>query len=247
MSDDDPGGWFEDSSNSDDGQGGTQPTERRLEAVPEALDGSDYHQWFDEPDATPEPPVASAAQGGAAPSTARAKVLFVGVVVAVLVIIAGGALFLSTVLGNDESSQAAPVTVPPTPTAEPDSTIAADAECQTSREGSVTTGRGSGDTDSVAGVVLAFQHAYYVERDATNVESLLSEDSKITDLEALQKGIDTVDKGTKHCLEISTDDETAQVELTEIAPDGTETVYMQRVTTTSEDGDVQIVSIEDAS
>lgn len=70
----------------------------------------------------------------------------------------------------------------------------------------------------------------------------------ITDLDALQEGIDSVERGTTHCLKVTPEgDNSASVELTEIAPAGTEEIYTQRVTTTSESGDVRIVSIEDKS
>ncbi|MCT1435465.1 hypothetical protein M3G57_16855, partial [Dietzia maris] len=100
----------------------------------------------------------------------------------------------------------------------------------------------------VAGVVLAFQHAYYVARDADEMKPLLAKDSQITDLDALQEGIDSVARGTTHCLRVVSDgDDAALVELTETAPDGTETTYNQRVKTTRTDGEVQIVSIEEHS
>ncbi|WP_156482634.1 hypothetical protein [Dietzia cinnamea] len=247
MSDDDAGSWFEGSSNADDGSNDKQ-TERHLESVPVSPEVAES-DWFDETQSTPvsSPAPVDDVKGGA--SATRSRALFAGVVVATLLVLAGGAFLLSTVAGaGDDTAEAAPLSLPPTPTTEPVSAATSDVECKASREESVTTGNGDGDTESVAGVILAFQHAYYVERDATDVEELLSEESTITDLEALQEGIDSVDKGTEHCLEISADgDDAAAVELTEIAPDGTQTVFKQRVTTTREEGDIQIVSIEDAS
>ncbi|MEV8224434.1 hypothetical protein AB0P16_18620, partial [Dietzia maris] len=108
-------------------------------------------------------------------------------------------------------------------------------------------GNGKGDRESAAGVVLAFQHAYYVARDADAIKPLLAKDSPITNLDALQEGIDSVARGTTHCLRIERDGDDAVVELTETAPDGSATTYYQRVTTTRENGEVRIVSIEENS
>src|SRR5699024_12792650 len=95
-------------------------------------------------------------------------------------------------------------------------------------------------------VALRDPHSVDDERDAEQMEVLLAKDSQITDLDALQKGIDSVARGTTHCLRISPKGESAaSVELTETAPDGTENIYHQRISTAREGGEVRIVSIED--
>lgn len=245
MSDDDTGSWFETSSNLDDGD--VPQPERRLEAVPETPEASGDPDWFEQGQASaaPEPeraehvPVASHAVGP--------KALFAGSVAVVLLVLGGGAWFLASLLGGQESSSA-PLTVPTTEvSAEPaDSESAAAGEaCEASESAKVITGDGKGDQDSVAGVVLAFQYAYYVERDAEKIEPLVDKDSNIRDLDALQAGIDSVERGTTHCVSVTPeDDKVASVEITETSADGTMALIEQRVTTTSESGDVRIVSIE---
>lgn len=244
MSDDDTGSWFETSSNLDDGD--VPQPERRLEAVPETPEASGDPDWFEQGQASaaPEPeraehvPVASHAVGP--------KALFAGSVAVVLLVLGGGAWFLASLLGGQESSSA-PLTVPTTEaSSEPvDPASAASEACEATESAEVITGAGKGDQDSIAGVVLAFQHAYYVERDAETIAPLLDKDSNIRDLDALQAGIDSVERGTTHCVSVTPeDDRVASVEVTETATDGATALIEQRVTTTSESGDVRIVSIE---
>ena len=246
MSDDEQNSWFSaESSDSAEDQDVRGP-ERRLEAVP--VDDEGTVDWFGQ-EASQGASSASGEDPKPASRDGRSKALFVGVVCAALVVIAGGALGLATLIGGAESSsEAAPLTAPPAADKPGDSAVAVSdsAECQSSTSETVTTGNGEGGTDSVEGVVLAFQHAYYVERDAEQMEPLLAKDSQITDLDALQKGIDSVARGTTHCLRISPKGESAaSVELTETAPDGTENIYHQRISTAREGGEVRIVSIED--
>ncbi|MDV8002852.1 hypothetical protein [Rhodococcus sp. IEGM 1408] len=260
--DDDQPEWFS-------GEGSSNPVDRpkgfrsdyRLEAVPSTTSEADASDWFDQSSAEPDSadgPLPDADRPRGRSRALGAKSLFAGSVAVVLLALAGAAWFLSSLLGGSDTSTAAPLTVPSTPAATSSPAEAATpsaaavsaprSKCEETSSPTVTTGDGAGDTDSVAGVVLAFQHAYYVARDSKKIEPLLAKDSTITDLGALQAGIDSVERDTTHCLCIVSDgDGAASVELTETAPDDAQTVYKQRVTTTRESGKVRIVSIEDKS
>ncbi|MEW1938672.1 hypothetical protein AB0331_15040 [Dietzia maris] len=238
--DDDLPEWFSESSNSADDR--NEP--RHLEAVAGGPESDD--EWFDQAEATPAavetPPARDRGR-------TRTKLLFGGTVAAVLLAIGGGAWMLSSLLSGSETSASPTLTVPTTATTAPPSgeAVVAESECGSSESATTVTGNGKGDRESAAGVVLAFQHAYYVARDAEAIKPLLAKDSPITNLDALQEGIDSVARGTTHCLRIERDGNDAVVELTETAPDGSETTYYQRVTTTRENGEVRIVSIEENS
>ncbi|MDV3357251.1 MULTISPECIES: hypothetical protein [unclassified Dietzia] len=238
--DDDLPEWFSESSNSADDRG--EPC--HLEAVAGGPE-SDC-DWFDQVEATPSagetPPARDSGRK-------RTKLLFGGTVAAVLLAIGGGAWMLSSLLSGSETSASPTLTLPTTATTAPPSVepVVADSECESSDSATTVTGNGKGDRESAAGVVLAFQHAYYVARDADAIKPLLAKDSPITNLDALQEGIDSVARGTTHCLHIERDGDDAVVELTETAPDGSATTYYQRVTTTRENGEVRIVSIEENS
>lgn len=236
------------------------PTERRLEAVPSTTSEADASDWFDQSSSEPDLADGPLPDGDRPRGRSRAlgaKSLFAGSVALVLLALAGAAWFLSSLLGGSDTSTATPMAVPSTsaatsaPAEATPSTAAASAtrsKCEETSSPTVTTGDGAGDTKSVAGVVLAFQHAYYVARDTKKIEPLLAQDTTIADLEALQAGIDSVERATTHCLRIVSDgDGAASVELTETAPDDAQTVIKQRVTTTRESGEVRIVSIEETS
>lgn len=129
----------------------------------------------------------------------------------------------------------------PMPTGAPPGS--AEFECEGSEAAGTVTGSGAGDTKSVAGVVLAFQHAYYSERDAKKALALTSDDSPLVNASALQEGIDSVPKGTEHCVSITADGATARVEITESRPSDPAATFVQEVTT-SRDGDrVEIVGV----
>ena len=238
--DDDVPEWFSESSNSADDR--DEP--RHLEAVDGGPESDD--EWFDQVEATPSavetPPARDSGRK-------RTKLLFGGTVAAVLLAIGGGAWMLSSLLSGSETSASPTLTVPTTATTAPQGgdEAVAESECESSESATTVSGNGKGDRESAAGVVLAFQHAYYVARDADAIKPLLAKDSPITNLDALQEGIDSVARGTTHCLHIERDGDDAVVELTETAPDGSETTYYQRVTTTRENGEVRIVSIEENS
>lgn len=246
MSDDDPQGWFSEAESSNSAEHTEEYSgDRHLEAVSSEDTGS--AAWFDSAD---PPPVAAPDQGASASEAGgrRTGWLFVGTVAALVAVVGALSLAAASVFGGGEDSEAAPLAVPPSMSSsmeEPPTVAASEPKCEASETATVVTGSGEGDTDSVAGVALAFQHAYYVERDAERIKPLLAKDSEITDLHALQEGIDTVDRGTTHCLRIVPEkDGTAKVDVTETAPDGVETVYHQRITTTRESGAVQLVTIE---
>lgn len=250
--DDDQPEWFsgEGSSNPVDRPKGAR-SERRLEAVPSTTSEADASDWFDQSSSEPDSADGPLPDGDRPHRRSRAlgaKSVFAGSVALVLLALAGAALFLSSLLGGSDTSTAAPLTVPSTSAATSTSVSATRSKCEETSSPTVTTGDGAGDTKSVAGVVLAFQHAYYVARDTKKIEPLLAQDTTIADLEALQAGIDSVERATTHCLRIVSDgDGAASVELTETAPDDAQTVIKQRVTTTRESGEVRIVSIEETS
>ncbi|MBT2270030.1 hypothetical protein [Rhodococcus qingshengii] len=60
-----------------------------------------------------------------------------------------------------------------------------------------------GDQKSGAGVIAAFEHAYYVTRSGTAVRELTTPDSSLPAKEKIQAGIDTVPTGTTHCVRIT--------------------------------------------
>lgn len=241
---------------STENQGQERP---KLGPVPDPAPENDWTTLFDVPPAqapvagesapaevTPHQsgePIGAASTGDdgspwpAAPSPRRAKWLFAGVCgLLAAIVIGGGVAAVNAVSGSDD---------PPASLLPESSSVAAQA-CESSASGPVTTGNGAGDGKSPAGAVLAFQYGYYVQRDADAALKAVAKDRIVGDSTALQKGIDAVPEGTTHCVSITTESKnTAEVEIIETHPDGTELVHEQTVTTTRDGDRVVIETIKE--
>lgn len=221
----------------------------------EPTPGSSVPAWVQAaPPLPPEPPVEQAAGDGGSRKTAIA----VGVMSVVLVGIVGAlVVFIAGVGGEDEQVQPLAETVaemtPDQGEREtlPEPSIAADpaAACKETTSADLVTGDGRGDRDSGPGVILAFEHAYYVERDAKKMIALTSDDSRIRNAEALQEGIDSNPESLTHCVRVAAteDDAVWLVEITQTAEDAEPETITQRITTTEEDGQWSVVKIEEAN
>ena len=89
-----------------------------------------------------------------------------------------------------------------------------------------------GDQKSGAGVIAAFEHAYYVARSGTAVRELTTPDTSLPAKEKIQAGIDTVPTGTTHCVRITAIAAGIySVALTEMRPDQTPGQFSQTITT----------------
>ncbi|GAB2711295.1 hypothetical protein [Nocardia thraciensis] len=90
---------------------------------------------------------------------------------------------------------AAPPTVPPAPPAS--------SQCPAERGGDRVQGNGSGGTDSAAAAILAFQHAFYVERSGERARAVVAADGDVSPAAVLQQGIDSIPPGATHCVTIT--------------------------------------------
>ncbi|MDL9947061.1 hypothetical protein QSJ19_15980 [Gordonia sp. ABSL11-1] len=117
--------------------------------------------------------------------------------------------------------------------------------CPTIVDGAVTTGHGSGDQKSGAGAILAFNHAYYIERSAAAARAVAAPNAVAT-ADVMQKYIDQRPAGTQHCLSITDRGRgTYSVVLTEIPPEpgAQPIVYRQTIKTIQSRGKTWIASI----
>lgn len=105
-------------------------------------------------------------------------------------------------------------------------------------------GRGPGTVDNGPGVIRAFDHAYYAERNGGRVASLMVTPNPVPEI---QKWIDDVPVGTEHCVTIaSTPDPNAyMVDLALRMPDGTDGTIRQRITVAASPGGFKIATVED--
>lgn len=109
----------------------------------------------------------------------------------------------------------------------------------------VVVGNGVGGTGSGANALLAFDHAFYVERSGTKARGFVAPDATgINSAEGIQTGIDLIPIGSEHCVSVR---EVAPGRfigtLRERRPGGEEIHYPQVITTTVIDGRHLLTSI----
>ncbi|WP_067562090.1 hypothetical protein [Nocardia acidivorans] len=174
------------------------------------------------------------------------------------VAVGGGALVLIAVValvvvsltrgdsGTSDDTQAAFGPGGTVTTAAPSSIAAL--SCPAKRDGALTIGNGPGGTDSGTAAILGFQHAFYADRDGAKARSFVAVDSPtVSPAETIQQAInDVIPKGTSYCLRITDlGGEAFDADLTEHRPDGTTTVYRQRIVTVNKDGKHLIFTIDE--
>ncbi|WP_354055518.1 hypothetical protein [Dietzia sp. 2505] len=122
------------------------------------------------------------------------------------------------------------------------------ADCVPVSEPGRVVGDGPGSLDSPLETVLAFDHAYYVERSAEKAFEAVSPSSRMAPDRLHADGVDRVREGTTHCVDARELSPTLlEVRLTESAPDSEPVVMRQRVRVAENpDGTWGIVSITPA-
>ncbi|WP_236885035.1 hypothetical protein [Dietzia massiliensis] len=120
--------------------------------------------------------------------------------------------------------------------------------CAEVSEAGRVVGAGPGSLDTPAGAVLAFDHAYYVERSAAKAFEAVSPSSRMTEEQLRVEGVERVPEGTTHCVEARELSPTLlEVDLTEYPPEADPVLIRQRVRLAENpDGTWGIVSITPA-
>lgn len=173
----------------------------------------------------------------------RGNALIYGGAAAMVALIAGGvALAAAGVFsGSDSTNVGAVVASDATPADLSD-------WCPSQISEREVTGAGKGSQDDGPSVILAYDYAYYVERDGTKARSLLDlPNPAALTAESLQTYIDNVPVGTQHCLSITPDPTSTgrySVRLTGREPDGTTSVADQTFTIANRAGTYVITAIE---
>jgi hypothetical protein len=128
---------------------------------------------------------------------------------------------------NDDAaltSMPAPAVTPPATATEP---VADPSACRTDQ----------GDQKTGAGVIAAFEHAYYITRSADAVRALATPDTSLPLADKIQAGIDSVPIGTTHCVRITAITAGVySVVLAEMRPGQAPAQYPQTITTKDIDG-----------
>ncbi|MGY2116020.1 hypothetical protein ACW9HR_19120 [Nocardia gipuzkoensis] len=112
----------------------------------------------------------------------------------------------------------------------PSATSAAEGAC-TGLSGTMVTDRRADTTATVAGVIAAFEAAYYIDRSAEAAMRLLAPESGIA-ADGLAAGIASIPLGTTHCVAVTPISEsTANVHVVELRPDRQRMDYLQLINT----------------
>lgn len=194
--------------------------------------------WADDPIAkrlAPKPATTGSGGSGSGPSAdPSTRKMLIGIAVVVVLLIALVVTIVS-LSGGDEPDRASG----------PNSTAAL--SCPPNQGDKVVVGNGQGSTATGADAILGFQYAFYVERDGDRVRDFVADDAaNISSAAIIQEAIDEkIPVGTTHCLRITeVAADTFDVDLTEHQPDGTTTVYPQRVTTVERGGRILVSAID---
>lgn len=118
---------------------------------------------------------------------------------------------------------------------------AAEGAC-TGLSGTLVTDRPADTTATVAGVIAAFEAAYYIDRSAETAMRLLAPESGINS-ERLAAGIASIPIGSTHCVAIIPISETtANVHVVQLGPDRQRVDYLQIINTRPGDGGGLLIS-----
>lgn len=117
--------------------------------------------------------------------------------------------------------------------------------CKPSQDPGVVRGNGPGGKDTGPDVILWFEHAYYIARDARTAREVVSDDAAVSPVQRLQSGIDSVPAGTTYCVTIHSDTAPGAllVDIDEARPSEPPQTWHQRITTTTRDGRTVITAI----
>ncbi|CAM3051026.1 hypothetical protein [Skermania piniformis] len=176
------------------------------------------------------------------------RVVVALVVVASVLLVGGVVALVRQHQRSVESAPAVPTTAAPRPIVPiPHAGQAPPGTCVNRIDGQVVYGNGPGGTDNGPDAILAFQHAYYVERSGAAARDFGTAGGVVPTADVIQSGIDSIPVGSTHCLAIMPQgSDRYLVELTETRPTGEVTVYRQIVTTAVQEGKTLIVGISQA-
>ncbi|MEV2223458.1 hypothetical protein AB0E01_26745 [Nocardia vinacea] len=168
--------------------------------------------------------------------SSRGRWIALGVLAAIVVVLALVVTFVAVSRDDNGSPKAAPA-----------STSAA-LSCPASKDGKVTVGNGRGSTSSGPEAILGFQYGFYVERSGERARTFVADDAlNVSTAAIIQKGIaDEIPIGARHCLRIfEVTPGTYEVDLQEFRPDGEQRLYKQTITTVVRDGKHLLYSINE--
>ncbi|WP_329410803.1 hypothetical protein OG563_00400 [Nocardia vinacea] len=222
-------------SSSQHGWGWLHPTEpAALQPISDTIDapdsGGNEWQWINKP-LSPPPPT-----GSRRTRVPRRVWVGLGAALGVAAVLVG--VGINSIADESDTMPAIPtLTAGPPTTTRPPSGACAGLAGQTVTDT-------EGDTYSLAGVIAAFEHAYYAQRSAEAALRLVAPEAGL-ELEALAAGIASIPTGTSYCVAITPiADGAAEVHLAERHPDGQRVDYLQLINVRRDPLGVVITNIQ---
>ncbi|WP_433609898.1 hypothetical protein [Prescottella agglutinans] len=177
------------------------------------------------------------------------KLLLIGAAVALVAIASAATVVVlqggdTATAGTPKPVAAASTSATSSTSTSPEAAAPAPAWCAESAADGRSVGRGPGSTSDGPGVIRAFDHAYYVERDGARVASLMVAPNAVPEI---QKFIDGVSLGTEHCVTIAStpDPNVYNVDLELRSPGASDGVIRQRITVAPSPEGFKIAKVED--
>ncbi|WP_280453720.1 hypothetical protein [Nocardia brasiliensis] len=196
----------------------------------EDIPGGSEWQWINFDAEPPAPEIES-------PN--RLRHWWVGFALTAVLSTAGAGIWVGSHAGEPGTA-----TVQPTATAAPPTSAAAAIGYACTGLSGTTVTDNAGDTASLTGVIAAFEHAYYVQRDAAAALALVAPTAGLT-LEGLAAGIASIPPGTTHCVAITPlADSLAEVHLAERHLDGSRMDYLQLINAGAGEHGTVIINIQ---
>lgn len=105
-------------------------------------------------------------------------------------------------------------------------------------------GSGKGDLRTGTGLIMWWEHAYYVERDPDALHSAFAPGAPVASLETMRRAVDAVPVGTKYCVEIVVEaPQRFRVHIDVLEPDGKAVTWGQIMIVTDVEGRPMISAV----
>ncbi|MCE5292668.1 MAG: hypothetical protein LLG14_26020 [Nocardiaceae bacterium] len=105
-------------------------------------------------------------------------------------------------------------------------------------------GSGKGDLRTGTGLIMWWEHAYYVERDPDALHSAFAPGAPVASLETMRRAVDAVPVGTKYCVEIVVEaPQRFRVHIDALEPSGKAVTWGQIMIVTDVEGRPMISAV----
>lgn len=179
---------------------------------------------------------------------ARKKLQFTGAALLAVVLLVAAVVGITTMLGDGDNNVTAAGANPQTPSTIATSSSNSLLNCQEIRSPERSESSGRGDTESADGVIIAYEYAFFVARDARAMVDLSVPSPTVATEDQLATSINAMPVDTPWCVNITpaTDPDKFDVAVRFVEADGTTvTTWNQTMTVLkSAEGQWNIIAVQ---